>query len=118
MILCRVVGDVVAPVKNEHLARQKLLLCQPVDLEDRPKGASLIALDVAQAGEGDLVLVNKEGGGARIVFSDEAIPLQAVAVAVVDEAGFKPREWKGPPPGLAGPWSFDPPVRRVRAERG
>ena len=85
VILCRVVGDVVAPIKNPQLEGEKLLLCQPVDLEDKPKGeVSMIALDRVQAGEGDLVLVNKEGGGARIVYRDEATPVQAVIVAVVD----------------------------------
>ncbi len=104
MILCRVVGDVVAPVKNPRLEGEKLLLCQPVDLDDKPRGpASLIALDRVQAGEGDLVLVNKEGGGARIVYRDEAIPVQAVIVAVVDGFHIDRREV-----------AIDPPVRRLK----
>ncbi len=78
-------GDVVAPVKNPHLEGEKLLICQPVGLDDRPRGQqSLIAVDRVQAGEGDLVLVNKEGGGARIVYRNESIPEQAVIVAGVD----------------------------------
>ena len=105
MILCRVVGDVVAPVKNSRLDGEKLLLCQPVDLADQPKGqASLIALDRVQAGEGDLVLVNKEGGGARIIYKDEQTPIQAVIVAVVDDF-FVDR----------GDASLDPPVNRVKS---
>ncbi len=87
MILCRVVGTVTAPVKDPNLEHNKLLLCQPVDLDGEralAKAPSFIALDVAQAGEGDLVLVNKEGGGARIIFGNEKIPIQTVVVAVVD----------------------------------
>ena len=38
----------------------------------------------SEAGEGDLVLVMKEGGSARIVFGDERIPVQAVVIAVID----------------------------------
>jgi microcompartment protein CcmK/EutM len=104
VILCRVVGDVVAPVKNDHLEAEKLLLCQPVDLADAPKGqASLIALDRVQAGEGDLVLVNKEGGGARIVYRNDAIPVQAVIVAVVDGFHIDRR-----------PVAIAPPVNHIR----
>lgn len=85
MTLCRVVGSVVAPVQNPHLSAHKLLVCQPVDLEDRAVGASFVAIDRVQAGVGDLVLTNKEGGGARIVLRDEATPVQQMVVAVVDD---------------------------------
>ncbi|MDQ7053458.1 MAG: EutN/CcmL family microcompartment protein [candidate division KSB1 bacterium] len=86
MILCRVVGDVVSTVKNEHLHGKKLLLVQPVDLDTRsPAGATLIAVDHVQAGAGDLVLVNKEGGSARLMLADDRTPVQAVIVAVVDD---------------------------------
>lgn len=85
MILSRVVGQIVSTVKNPHLKGYKLLLVQPVGLDTRePRGATLIALDHVDAGEGDLVLVNKEGGGARILLENEEIPVQAVVVAVVD----------------------------------
>lgn len=86
MILCRIEGSVTSTQKNEHLAGNKILVCQPVGLDGKtPDGASFLALDVAQAGPGDLVLVNKEGSGARLIFDDEKIPLQTVVVAVVDD---------------------------------
>ncbi len=85
MILCRVQGSVTSTQKNEHLTKNKLLICQPVGLDgETPDGPSFLALDVAQAGPEDLVLVNKEGSGARLIFDDEKIPLQTVVVAVVD----------------------------------
>ncbi|RME01820.1 MAG: hypothetical protein D6814_00755 [Calditrichaeota bacterium] len=85
MLLCRVVGDVVSTVKNPHLQSYKLMLVQPVDLDTlTPTGVELIAVDRVQAGEGDLVLVNKEGGSARLMLQDEQTPAQAVIVAVVD----------------------------------
>ena len=86
MILCRVQGSVTSTQKNEHLTKNKLLICQPVGLDgETPEGPSFLALDVAQAGPEDLVLVNKEGSGARLIFDDEKIPLQTVVVAVVDD---------------------------------
>ncbi len=93
MILCRVVGDVVSTIKNTHLRGRKLLLVQPVELDtETPRGDELIAVDHAQAGEGDLVLVNKEGGGARMLLDDKKIPVQAVIVAVVDDLDIMDEE--------------------------
>lgn len=85
MILCRVTGTVVATQKHEHLRHNRILICHPVDLKRELTGTSFLALDVADAGEGDLVLVNREGGAARILFNDQHIPLQAVVVGVVDD---------------------------------
>jgi microcompartment protein CcmK/EutM len=85
VILCRVTGSVTSTQKNEHLSKNKLLICQPVGLDGiTPDGPSFLSLDVAQAGPHDLVLVNKEGSGARLIFENEKIPLQTVVVAVVD----------------------------------
>lgn len=85
MILGRIIGSVVATQKNRHLEHNRLLIVQPVDLNTKkPLGNSMVALDKVDAGEGDLVLMIREGGGARIAFDNPKIPLQAVVVAVVD----------------------------------
>lgn len=85
MLICRVIGDVVSTQKNVHLNGYKLLLVEPVDLDGRTAtGASMIALDKVDAGEDDLVLVNKEGGSARILLENDEIPVQAVIVGVID----------------------------------
>jgi len=85
MLICRVIGDVVSTQKNVHLKGYKLLLVEPVDLDGRTAtGPSMIALDKVDAGEDDLVLVNNEGGSARILLENEEIPVQAVVVGVID----------------------------------
>lgn len=84
MILAKVSGRVVATRKDEHLARNRILALQPIDLHGEPMRGSFLALDVVDAGIGDTVLVNREGGGARIVLRDARIPLQAVIVAIVE----------------------------------
>ncbi|MCX6640853.1 MAG: EutN/CcmL family microcompartment protein [bacterium] len=85
MILCRVIGDVYATVKNPNFEGTKILIVQPLDANLKTKGSSLLALDSVDAGPEDIVLVNKEGGGARIIFQNDEIPVQAVIVAVVDD---------------------------------
>ena len=88
MILGRVTGSVVATQKHEQLGGNRILIVQPVGLDRKASGPSLLALDRVDAGEGDLVLVNKEGGGARIVFQNNETPVQAVVVGVVDRVDF------------------------------
>src|SRR5574341_731975 len=91
MLICRVVGDVVSTIKNQHLTGHKLLLVQPVDLDGRtPKGDTLIAVDKVDAGAGDLVLVNREGGAARMLLNNPKIPVQAVIVGVIDNLDISP----------------------------
>ena len=84
MILARVTGTVVATRKDPHLEGNRILIVDPLDLQGRTSGAPILALDRVDAGEGDEVLVNREGGGARILFGDDGIPVQAVVVAIVD----------------------------------
>lgn len=90
MLICRVVGDVVSTIKNEHLRGHKLLLVQPVELDGKTeKGETLIAVDKVDAGPHDLVLVNREGGGARMLLNNPKIPVQAVIVGVIDAIDVK-----------------------------
>lgn len=84
MILGKVTGVVVATQKHDRLEGHRLLIVQPIDLEKNFTGSSFLALDRVDAGEGDTVLVNREGGSARILFQDDQIPVQAVIVGIVD----------------------------------
>ena len=89
MILAKVVGDVWATIKNPHFEGKKILVVQPLEADLTPRGSTLLALDRVDAGLDDLVLVNKEGGSARIIYQDQEIPVQAVIVAVVDGVDVK-----------------------------
>jgi len=84
MILARVVGPVVSTAKHPAFEARTLLLCQPVDEYGARAGAEIIAVDHAQAGEGDLVLVLREGNGVRQVLQQKGAPIRSVVAAVVD----------------------------------
>ena len=84
MILARVTGSVVSTIKNEELEGNRLLVIQPIDLKDEPRGPSLVALDVVDAGVGDRVLVIDEGGSAHILLGNDKAPLRNVVIGVVD----------------------------------
>jgi ethanolamine utilization protein EutN len=84
MTLGRVVGAVTATVKHPALAGRTMLIVQPVDPSGAPRGKSVIALDAAQAGEGDLVLVLDEGNSSRMILGDPEAPVRTMVVGVVD----------------------------------
>jgi ethanolamine utilization protein EutN len=90
MQICRIEGSVYATVQDKALDGERLLLAQPLTLEGQPAGAPLVAVDRAQAGPGDLVLVFKEGGSARMVLGNERSPVQAVVIAVIDDVNLVP----------------------------
>lgn len=86
MKLARIIGTVVATEKHAAFLGQKLLYCQPVDEGQHDAGDPFLAVDRAQAGVGDVVLVNQEGGGARQMLGtfDGKLPIRSVIVGIVD----------------------------------
>ena len=85
MYIGKVIGTVVATIKISHLDQHKLLLVDQLDLHGQETGYYDIAVDVAQAGPGDTVLVIDEGNGARQILGLDPGAVRAVIVGVVDE---------------------------------
>jgi len=84
VILARVVGSVVSTQKNAKLEGMKLLLAQPLDLEGREKGATVLAFDAVDAGVGDRVLLIQDGRSAQLVLGRGVAAVDAAVVGVVD----------------------------------
>ncbi len=84
MILCRVTGTIVATRKSETLRGKKILIVRPVDLSGSPGGREILALDTADAGTGDTVLVVQEGQAAAQLLRRDDVPVHSIVVAVVD----------------------------------
>ncbi|MEK6608938.1 MAG: EutN/CcmL family microcompartment protein [Myxococcota bacterium] len=90
MKLCRVLGTVVSTVKHETYVGRTLLVVQPVDERGEICAPSFLAVDVVQAGVGDLVLVGSEGGGTRQVIGIERLPMRSLVLGVVDRIAGSP----------------------------
>lgn len=90
MHLARVIGDVVSTLKDPGLEGQKLLLVQPVTASDEPAGAPMLAIDAAQAGVGERVLVVREGRAAVAAVRRTAAPVEVAVVGVVDSVHLAP----------------------------
>jgi ethanolamine utilization protein EutN/carbon dioxide concentrating mechanism protein CcmL len=83
MLIGKVVGSVVATQKDEKLEDRKLLVVQVHDHQNEPKDQYVVAVDVVQAGTGDVVLY-ATGSSARQTHLTENKPCDAVIMAVVD----------------------------------
>jgi ethanolamine utilization protein EutN len=80
-----VIGPMWAAVKHPAFAGRTLLVVQPLDDAGRDVGARFVAVDHAQAGAGDRVLVLSEGSGVRQVLGAPAqTPIRSVIVGIVD----------------------------------
>jgi ethanolamine utilization protein EutN len=84
MILGRVIGKVVATMKNETLNGQRLLIVQPIDRFGRDKGKAIVALDSVGAGAGETVYWCR-GKEASFPFLPAEVPTEATIVGIVDE---------------------------------
>jgi microcompartment protein CcmK/EutM len=85
MYIGRVSGTVVATIKKELFEGRKLLMVDKLDLAGKPTAKYDIAVDMVQAGVGDLVLVLDEGNSARQIVDREPLgAIRAVIVGIVD----------------------------------
>ncbi|HUO34525.1 MAG TPA: EutN/CcmL family microcompartment protein [Candidatus Acidoferrum sp.] len=83
MILGRVIGRVVATMKNKSLEGQRFLIVQPLDRQGRDKGKPLVALDSVGAGAGETVYWCR-GKEASFPFLPVEVPTEATIVGIVD----------------------------------
>jgi len=90
MMIADVVGHVVATVKHDALAGQRLMLVRPVTPAGDPAGAPVMAVDSVGAGVGERVLVVVEGRSAGQAARRDNAPLDAAIVGIVDriDPGF------------------------------
>jgi len=83
MQLGRVIGTVVATVKNDSLEGRKLLVIQSLDAQLKPQGNPLVALDAIGAGVGELIIWCR-GKEASFPFRREDTPTDCTIIAIVD----------------------------------
>ena len=84
MQLARVVGTVVATQKHRNFEGGKLLLVQPITIDDKPRGSTLLAVDSVGAGVHEKVLVVIEGRAAGEAVGRKLTPVDAAIIGIVD----------------------------------
>lgn len=84
MQIGRVIGTVVATQKHRKLDGAKLLLVQPLTLEDAPRGMPVLTIDSVGAGIGEKVLMVIEGRAAGDALRRKAAPVDAAIIGIID----------------------------------
>jgi ethanolamine utilization protein EutN len=82
--IARVVGTVVSTQKHRKFEGAKLLLVQPLNLDDTPRGVALLAVDSVGAGVDEKVLVVLEGRAAGEALNRKAAPVDAAIIGIID----------------------------------
>jgi len=83
MQLARVIGTVVATVKNDSLEGRKLLIVQSLNKNLDAQGKPMVAIDSVGAGVGELVFWCR-GKEASFPFKREDTPTDCTIVGIVD----------------------------------
>ena len=83
MQLARVIGTVVATIKNDSLEGRKLLVVQTLNKDLEPNGKPMVAVDSVGAGVGELVFWCR-GKEASVPFKREDTPTDCTIIGIVD----------------------------------
>ena len=84
MQIARVIGTVVATQKHRKFEGAKLLLVQPLNIDDSPRGSALLAVDGVGAGVSEKVLVVIEGRAAGEALGRKGAPVDAAIIGIID----------------------------------
>ena len=84
MKIAQVTGTVVSTIKYDKYVGYKLLKVRHMTLDGKLTGAELVALDAADAGLGDIVLVNNDGGAAQMICDDYDLIASVTICGVID----------------------------------
>jgi ethanolamine utilization protein EutN len=84
MQIARVIGTVVSTQKNKKLEGAKLMLVQPLNIDDTPRGNALLAVDGVGAGVDEKVLVVLEGRAAGEALGKKGAPVDAAIIGIID----------------------------------
>ena len=83
MHIAKVIGTTISTIKDEKVRGSKLLILRQTYETGEFVGKPYVAVDLVDAGEGDLVL-SGQGSSARQTYQTKDCPVDAVVIAVID----------------------------------
>ena len=89
MKIAQVTGTVVSTIKYDKYVGFKLLKVRHMTLDGQLTGEELIALDAADAGLGDIVLVNNDGGAAQMITGNYELIASVTICGVIDSYNWQ-----------------------------
>ena len=84
MILARVVGTVVATLKDPRLEGKKLLVLKPVSPDGKDEAGYVVAVDTVSAGYRERVIA-VAGSSARMAEGCSDKPIDTAIIGIVDD---------------------------------
>ena len=84
MQIARVVGTLVSTQKHKKFEGAKLLLVQPLNVDETPRGTTLLAVDGVGAGVTEKVLIVLEGRAAGEALGRKGAPVDAAVIGIID----------------------------------
>lgn len=89
MFIGRITGSLVATQKVDSMVGQKLLIVEPLRVNEKdksdlqPTGRTFVAVDTVGAGEGEVVMC-VQGSSARFTEQTKTLPIDCAIVGIVD----------------------------------
>ena len=90
MLLGVVKGTAITTVKYQGLEELKLLVVQPVNRRLEPVGGLQVAVDVVQAGPGDVCVMVRSREAALAMPDIKFVPVDLALVGIVDQLDVRP----------------------------
>lgn len=90
MLFGKVKGTAICTLKYQDLEGLKFLIVQPLDKHLNPVGGLQVAVDVVQAGSGDLCVMVRSREAALAMPGVKFVPVDLALVGIVDELEVKP----------------------------
>jgi ethanolamine utilization protein EutN len=90
MLFGRVVGSAVCTLKYSGTQGLKLLVVQPLSKKLEPTGLLQVAVDVVDAGVGDVCVMVRSREAALAMPEIKFVPIDLALVGIVDELEVRP----------------------------
>ena len=84
MHAARVIGNVDATVKHDSLHGWRLLIVQPLDINNNPDDLPVLAIDRLGAGRGELVFYTNDVPAVREIVGRGDCPVRFAVAGIVD----------------------------------
>lgn len=84
MQLAKVIGRATSTVKHATLQGWKLLIVQPLGVQDKSGGEPVLAIDNLGSGRGDRVMISSDGKYVREIMASNNTPVRWVVIGIQD----------------------------------
>jgi ethanolamine utilization protein EutN len=85
MQLALVLGHATSTVKHPAMAGWRLLVAQPLGVDDRDDGEPQLVIDELGAGRGDKVILSSDGKAVSTMMGHQDTPVRWAVQGIVDE---------------------------------